>query len=467
VGEATLRGGAGGIRLRTTAASVSVVGIALVAAAFGAVAFVGRSLESQAGDEAALRAGQIAESGVVDGTTIAVPDAEEEFVQVLDGTDVVASTANVAGLAALAIPQPEEAIRVNAPFASGPFLAAADAMDTPHGPRTVVVGVNIDDVVEARNAVAIAMLVGVPLLLVIVGLVTWWIVGRTLRPVEDIRAEVERISARDLHRRLPTLPGRDEVGRLAGTLNRMLARLDDAHERQQRFVSDASHELRSPVASIRQHAEVARAHPETTDLRDLTDVVLEEDARLETLVDDLLLLARLDENGEPGETEEVDMDDLVLAEAARLRAMDGLVVDAHLVSPARVIGNRAQLERLLRNLGDNAARHARGEIALSVATADGSVVLKVDDDGAGISVPDRTRVFERFVRLDESRARSVGGAGLGLAIVREIARAHGGEVALAETPLGGVRAEIRLPMASAYRSATISVDTAPSASTRM
>jgi signal transduction histidine kinase len=450
VAEQARRRRTGGIRLRTTAAAVAVVGIALVTAAFGTIAFVGRSLEAQAGDEAVLRAGQIAETGAADGTTVAVPDPEEEFVQVLDGTDVVASSANVAGLGALATPRPEETIQVHAPFAPGPFLAASAPMIASGGVRTVVVGVNIDDVVEARNAVTISMLIGVPLLLVVVGLVTWWIVGRTLRPVEDIRAQAERISERDLHRRLPVPAGRDEIARLAATLNGMLARLDDAQTRQRRFVSDASHELRSPVTSMRQHAEVAKAHPETTDLRGLADVVLAEDARLETLVDDLLLLARLDERGGPARTDEVDVDDLVLTEAARLRALNGLVVDSSGVSPARVLGNRTQLEHAVRNLGDNAARHARGTIALAVASRDGTVAITVDDDGAGIPAPDRARVFDRFVRLDEGRAREAGGAGLGLAIVREIARAHGGDVALTQAPLGGVRAEIRLPVATGY-----------------
>jgi signal transduction histidine kinase len=424
---------------------MGVVGIALVAAAFGIVAFVERSLAAQAGDEAALRAGQLAEAGIGGGTTIDVPDPEEEFVQVLDGDRVVAASANVAGLPALATPSPEDAVRVSPPFAPGPFIAGAARMETAGGSRKVVVGLNIDDVIEARNAVIVAMFVGVPVLLVIVGLVTWWIVGRTLRPVEDIRTEVERISARDLHRRLPEPPGHDEIGRLAGTLNRMLVRLDQAQARQRRFVSDASHELRSPVTSIRQHAEVATAHPETTGVQALANVVLEEDARLEALVDDLLLLARLDEGEGTGSTEEVDVDDLVLAEAERLRGQDGLAVDTREVSPARVVGNRAQLERLLRNLGDNAARHARGSVALAVTASDGHVVIRMDDDGAGIAAADCSRVFERFVRLDEGRGRGAGGTGLGLAIVREIAAAHGGTVAMGESSLGGLEARVRLP----------------------
>ena len=194
--EPARRRRAGGIRLRTTAAAVAVVGIALVTAAFGTIAF-GRRSSGPAGDEAVLRAGQIADAGVPDGTAIEVPDAEEEFVQVLDGTHVARRAPTSLGTS-LGSRHPAPARgddrTVRAPFAPGPFLAASASMDAPDGARTVVVGVNIDDVVEARNAVTIAMLIGVPLLLVVVGLVTWWIVGRTLRPVDDIRAQAERIS---------------------------------------------------------------------------------------------------------------------------------------------------------------------------------------------------------------------------------------------------------------------------------
>ena len=422
-----------------------MVGIASILAAFAMVAFVGSSLTAQAADQATVRAQQIADDGVKDGGTIVVADPEEQFVQVLRGPAVVASSANVVGLPALAVPGPDGAVRVRVPTVAGPFIAASAVTVGADGPRTVVVGLNIDDIDDARHVVALALLVGVPLLLVVVGLVTWWMVGRTLRPVEDMREEVERISSTELDRRVPTPSRDDEVGRLARTMNRMLDRLERGQERQRRFISDASHELRSPVATIRQHAEVAVEHPDTTNLEELASVVLAEDARLQGLADDLLLLARLDEHVPLARFDEVALDDVVLAEAVRLRSTTSLAVDTRGVSTARILGRRTDVERIVRNLTDNALRHARARIWLAVGTSDGHVALTVEDDGPGIASADRERVLERFVRLDGARGRATGGSGLGLSIVREVALAHGGVVVLGRSPQGGLRAEVRFP----------------------
>jgi signal transduction histidine kinase len=263
--------------------------------------------------------------------------------------------------------------------------------------------------------------------------------------VEAIRAEVDAISAAALHRRVPDPPADDEIGRLARTMNRMLERLERAQARQRRLVSDASHELRSPVAAIRQHAEVALAHPDRTTTAELAATVLAEDLRLQRLAEDLLLLTRADEHTLALRRRPVDLDDLVFDEARRLRDTTGLRVDTTAVSAGRVDGDAAGLRRVLRNLGDNAARHAAGRLAFSVAERDGLVLLGIDDDGPGIPEADRERVFERFVRLDDARGRDDGGSGLGLAIVAELARAHGGTVAVASSPLGGARVEVTLP----------------------
>jgi signal transduction histidine kinase len=228
-------------------------------------------------------------------------------------------------------------------------------------------------------------------------------------------------------------------------MNRMLERLEQAQARQRRLVSDASHELRSPVAAIRQHAEVALAHPDRTTTAELAETVLAEDLRLQRLAEDLLLLTRADEHTLGLRRRPVDLDDLVFDEARRLRGVSRLRVDTTAVSAGRVDADAAGLRRVLRNLGDNAVRHAAGQVAFSVAERDGVVRLRVDDDGPGIPEADRERVFERFVRLDDARARDDGGSGLGLAIVAELVAAHGGTVAITPSPTGGTRVEVALP----------------------
>ena len=434
----------GGIRIRTSAAAVVIVGVVLVLASIAMVAFVGRSVRAQVSDEAELRATQIAEAPGAAGPVVPVGDLTEEFVQVLNGGQVVAWSENVAGLEPFATPPPGALTDLpSVPFDPGPWAVfAVRAADR----RTVVVGRNIDDVGDMRRTVTRALVIGIPAILAVVAFVTWWIVGRALQPVEDIRAEVEQISEQDLHRRVPGSPGGDEIARLAATMNAMLERLARGQERQRRFVSDASHELRSPVASIRQHAEVAAAHPADTEVEDLAKVMLEEDARLERLVADLLLLARLDE-GARGAAAEVDLDDVVLAAAERLRTTTALSVDTHAVSAGRVLGNASQLERLIENLATNAAHHARSSVVLGLVEADGTVVLTVEDDGPGIPDADRDTVFERFVRLDGARGRDLGGTGLGLSIVREVAAAHGGSASIDEGSLGGARICVRIPRA--------------------
>jgi signal transduction histidine kinase len=203
-------------------------------------------------------------------------------------------------------------------------------------------------------------------------------------------------------------------------------------------VSDASHELRSPIATIREHAEVALAHPGLTRTDELAAVVLEADRRLAALVDDLLLLARTDELS-AGTRVPVDLDDVVFRELAHARPNRDIDVDGRLVSAGRVMGDDRQLQRVVANLVDNAIRHAAGRVVISLRTVDGTVLLDVEDDGPGIALEDRERVFERFVRLDDARSRDDGGSGLGLAIVAAVVAAHGGSVRVDSSPLGGAR----------------------------
>jgi signal transduction histidine kinase len=426
----------GSVRLRTTAGAVVVVGLALLLGGIALVLVMRATLLEQVADTARARAEAV---DAADPRPVADDDG---FVQVIDADGaVVAATANVAGADAVGL-RPGETGRVDV-VPGEDMLAVAVAA----GDRTVVAGQSADDVGEATAVVTRLLGIGLPVLLAVVAVTTWWTAGRALAPVEAVRAEVDEISAAELHRRVPA-GGRDEISRLARTMNRMLDRLERAQTRQREFVSDASHELRSPVASIRQHAEVALAHPDRTTVPDLAGTVLAEDLRVQRLVEDLLLLARADERSLRLASRPVDLDDLVLEEAARLRAGSGLTVVTTGVSAARVTGDAAALRRVLRNLGDNAARHATGVIALSAASRDGAVTVAVEDDGPGIAPADRERVLRRFVRLDEARARDAGGAGLGLAIVDELVRAHGGTVEVGSGAAGGMRIVLHLPAAA-------------------
>jgi signal transduction histidine kinase len=248
-----------------------------------------------------------------------------------------------------------------------------------------------------------------------------------------------------MHRRVPAPASTDEVARLAHTMNRMLDRLEAAAHRQRRFVSDASHELRSPVTAMRTDLEVGLRAPTTTDWEATARRTLGEADRLGRLVDDLLELARLDE-GATRPYDDVDLDELVALDVESRNGSVPVATDE--VSAGRVRGDRRQLSQLLRNLVDNAVRHAGARVAIGVRTDGDDVVLTVDDDGDGVPDADRARVFERFARLDEARARDDGGAGLGLALVQRVATAHHGSVEVGTSALGGARFEVRLPAAT-------------------
>ena len=435
------------IRAGTTAAATIVVGIALAVGAAAMIAALRHSLTEDVEEGARAQAAEISlqlESGMPMSLDAAGSE-DEQLVQVLASDAVVASSRNIAGEPAVARLRPGEARRLITPLDDDEFVAVAEGARTPQGDRTVLVARALVDVSDATAVVTRLLLIGLPALLVVVAITTWSTVGHALAPVEAIRSEVDEISAARLDRRVPQPKADDEIGRLATTMNRMLARLEDSRNSQRRFVSDASHELRSPLATIREHAEIVLAHPEGTTAEELADVVLAEELRMQRLVEDMLLLARADEHI-TGQSAPVDLDDLVFDEARRLRSATALRVDTSSVGAARVQGEVDGLRRVVRNLVDNAARHARSRVDLSLTEQNGEVRMTVDDDGPGIPESERERVLKRFVRLDEARSRDDGGSGLGLAIVDEVVAAHGGSLSIDRAPAGGARIEVTLPV---------------------
>ncbi|HEY7071863.1 MAG TPA: HAMP domain-containing sensor histidine kinase [Acidimicrobiales bacterium] len=341
---------------------------------------------------------------------------------------------------------------------SRPLESISREVDAPDAHYTVVAAAPVDEIQRSVNAVRGALWVALPALVALVALAAWWLVGRALHPVEAIRAQVDEISGTTIHRRVPEPASQDEIGRLARTMNAMLGRLEAASTRQRQFVSDASHELRSPVTAIRADLEVALTEGERADWPAVATAVLAEESRLEALLADLLILASGDEAPPPAAGNEpptpapaaavVDLAALARSEARRPHAVP-VTVEAASNGTATVAGRSDHLARVVTNLVDNAARHARTKVVVTVAraaTPGGDCVrLTVDDDGPGIPAADRERVFERFTRLDDARARDAGGTGLGLAVVRSIAERHRGTAHIEAGPLGGARAVVDLP----------------------
>ena len=451
-----VRRGAASLRVRAALLATLVVAIALVAAAIALVVLQRRTLTDNVDTALRLRGDDIT-SLLLEGTLpeqLTVLNAEVSFVQVLDERGVVVeASANILELESLAadLPPGDSAdIRT----VSGveidideDFRVLTSSVESDTGDYTVVVGASLDEVNESSQSLVNNLRWGVPILVLLVAGGTFVLVGRVLSPVEGIRREVAAITGQQLQRRVPEPATDDEIGRLARTMNEMLDRLQAAQEKQERFVGDASHELRSPIASMRTQIEVDLEHPDHERWQETMVTVHEELIRMQRLVEDLLLLARSDAQSLGGHEDLLDLDDLVLAECEAQRAARAIALDASGVSAAQVRGDGAQLGRLARNLIENAARYAQAQVAVTLGESDGFAVLVVDDDGAGIPADERERVFERFTRLDSSRARDDGGAGLGLAIARAIAEAHGGSLEIRDSPAGGARFVLALPSA--------------------
>lgn len=343
--------------------------------------------------------------------------------------------------AASADPQPLFGQSMPSGMTPNRFYVSSTRIETLYGPVVLHVASSLDSVRSTVSRIAKAMLVAVPSLVALVGIMTWFMTGQALRPVESITRRVKAITGSTLHERVPEPKTDDEIGELARTMNAMLDRLERAATGQKRFMSDASHELRSPVASIRTQLETALLAGDATDWPEVAQTVLNEDERLGGLVDNMLAMARLEEDVRR-QPVEVDLDEVVFDQTARPTRV---TVDRSRVGAGRVSGVSQELASVVRNLFDNAVRHARSHVAISLATVGPWVRFSVDDDGPGVDPEDRGKVFERFARLQDGRARDSGGSGLGLALSKRIVETLGGRIFIESSPLGGASFVVELP----------------------
>lgn len=436
------------VRLRITLVAAVLAALAIAIAAVVLVTTLRSSLIEAADDSSTTRAKELtvaAQKGLL--TDVIANIAEEGVAQVVaDDGKVVAASENVKGEARISkvIPTDDDPVKLilrNAPDEDERedyrvWAVRGDGV-------TAYVGTSLEDEREVIFELTRSLVIGLPLLVILFAAGTWLMVGRTLRPVEDIRAEVASISHRRLDRRVPTPSTNDEIGRLARTMNEMLGRLEDASNRQRDFVGNASHELRSPLAAFRTQLEVAAAHPEGADWPSLAASLMADSNRMEGLVHDLLFLAREDaEDTRP--LKPVDLDDVVLEEVARIRSTCPAEVRTEGVGAAPLLGHSEDLVWLVRNLLDNACAHASSRVDVTLTTTDGRVELIVADDGPGVAPEDRTRIFDRFYRADPVRNRHSSGTGLGLAIVAAVVETHGGTIDVTDGD-PGARFVVSLP----------------------
>ncbi|NNF88723.1 MAG: HAMP domain-containing histidine kinase [Acidimicrobiia bacterium] len=456
---------AAGVRARTTLVSVVVVGVVFLIGLLVIGDQAEKRLEDSivsATETRALDVANLAEADALDEGIVTL--SATQLIQVIEDGVVIAASPGLGDLPPMAAIEVRpgvteevdvaeavfEAIEERSRFVEdeSPYVVLARGYASDDGSGVVLVASSLSPAEAAGNALRTLLWIGFPLALAAVGLTVWFLTGWALRPVDAMRDEADAISAAALARRLPVPESKDEVRRLADTLNLMLERLESAAIRQRRFVSDASHELKTPLATMRTMIEVAESDPEFSDWPGLLTDLKREDERIESLVADLLTLARFDEGAVAGVQEDVDLDQVLgrVAERTARLAPDMTVVVLG-IEPARVRGDAAALERLFWNLSLNAARYGTARIELSCrALPDGVAEVRVSDDGPGIAPADRERVFERFVRLDEARGRHEGGTGLGLAVARAIARSHGGDIRVGESPSGALF-EVELPLA--------------------
>lgn len=437
------------VRARAAVAAALIVGAAFTSSSLGVVHLLRSSLYTSVTNSAEAEALDISSFIAARGRIPPrLPIADDETAAQVVGTNgqVLSSSSDIRGQPPMAADAPPPGSRSTVTGVvlhlrrhsmisldlDYRFAVAAVGFADGQLAGTVLVAASLGAADHAVSLVLRALVLALPLLVVLVGWLVFVLTGRALRPVELIRSEVANLSATDLHRRVPEPVADDEIGRLAHTMNAMLARLEASTSRQRQLVADVSHELRNPLAALRTQLEVAVAHPGAGTSALLAGSIIEV-TRLGQLVDDLLTLARLDEAAFPMRTEDVDLDDIVLHHAERLRARGRVDVSVRGVAAARLVGDAAQLSRVVANLADNAERHARKLVNFGVHVDGSDVVLTVTDDGPGIPAEMREQVFERFVRLDSARTHKDSGAGLGLAIVREITRAHGGEVSVGES----------------------------------
>ena len=450
------RPGDWGISARSAFVAATVVLMTLTLAGAGLAVVFYRSILSGIDSAAAARVAAVAaaiETAGVDQIHPQLLRTNERIlaVQVIaaDGT-VVAQSGSAPDTPMVPISEIGDGLHIGMPEHASPFgriRFSAQTVSGPGGTRfTVLVGEGSQVVTSTVRTVILALAIAAPIVIAVSACATYLLVARSMRSVDAIRSRVADISTSDLAERVPVPQSRDEIAALAETMNEMLARIEAGHAAQQRFVGDASHELRSPLTTIISALEVAVAHPELLDKDLAASTLIPEAHRMQALVDDLLLLARADEQGLRIRREDVDLDDLAADETQKLRRETSLDVHADL-APTRLVGDAGALSRVLRNVLENAALHAQSRIDVAVSSVDSQAVISVVDDGPGIPVADRERVFDRFVRLDPERARSGGGAGLGLAIVREIVAAHHGCVTVGDGPGGGTRMTIQLPLA--------------------
>ncbi|MDP4504070.1 sensor histidine kinase [Nonomuraea turcica] len=414
--------GLSSVRLQATVAATLVVALTLGVVALLLVILLRGSLESSAGAEAARKAEAAAPLvetiEIAPGTPVRVPAEKSKagVVRLQDGTVSAVADPDVVLTA-------DKAEAINQWAEPGQYAVAGMKVTTQTGPAMLWSRASLAGASDALRTLYGALLPGMPAVLLVVAAMTWFSVGRTLAPVAAIRAKVADITARDLHQRVPVPSSKDEIAALAITVNGTLDRLETAVETHKRFVADAAHELRSPIATLRARLELAEPS-------ELTKEALADIERLQSLAADLLMLAKLDA-GEPLRSAELDLGQVAAEESLRVRRRPEVRVELDIEPDVVMKGSRAHLDRLVTNLTDNAVRHAASTVCVRVHAEADEAVLEVLDDGPGIPFEQREAVFDRFTRLDEARARDAGGAGLGLPIARDIAALHQGSLVYA------------------------------------